>query len=68
MGADGKRSENCSRLMALGTTLHIGWEFLHNTSPFGSDIGFWRIFTPWITVNVAVGMLGSFISGLTAKD
>jgi len=66
MGADGKKERRLLGLMALGLTLHVGWEFLHNTSPFGSDIGFWQML-PWVTMNVAVG-LGMLISGLSAKD
>ena len=66
MGADGKQERRLLGLMTLGLTLHVGWEFLHNTMPFGPEIGFWQL-VPWVGVNliVAAGML---ISALGAKD
>jgi serine protease len=66
MGADGKKERRLLGLMALGLTLHVGWEFLHNTTPFGPEIGFWQLL-PWIGVNLVVGF-GMLVSGLTAKD
>jgi serine protease len=66
MGADGKKERRLLGLMALGLTLHVGWEFLHNTTPFGPEIGFWQLL-PWIGMNIVVG-LGMVVSGLSAKD
>lgn len=50
--------------MAFGLTLHLGWEFLRGTSPFGPELGSLQIL-PWVVSNVCVGM-GMLLSGLTA--
>jgi serine protease len=66
MGANGKKERRLLGLMALGLTLHVGWEFLHNTAPFGPEAGLWQLL-PWVAMNVVVG-LGMLISGLSARD
>ncbi len=66
MGANGPKERRLLGLMALGLTLHVGWEFLHNTIPLGPEIGFWQV-VPWVGVNLAVG-LGMLVSGLSAKE
>ena len=50
--------------MAFGMTLHIGWEFLHGTTPLGADVGMWQL-VPWVAVNGLVG-LGMLFAGLSA--
>lgn len=66
LGADGKKERRLLGLMALGLTLHVGWEFVRNSSPFGAEIGALQLL-PWIVVNTIVGF-GMLISGLTARD
>jgi hypothetical protein len=51
--------------MALGLTLHLGWEFLRGTAPFLPSLGTWQLL-PWIVANTLVGF-GILISGLTAS-
>ena len=65
LGAQGKTERRMIGWMALGLTLHVGWEFLRHTSPFGSEIGFWQL-VPWVTANAAAG-LGMLVAGLTAS-
>ena len=50
--------------MAFGMTLHIGWEFLHGTTPMGAEAGMWQLL-PWVAVNALVG-LGMLFAGLSA--
>jgi len=66
MGSNSKGERKLLGLMALGLTLHVGWEFLHNTTPFGPEIGFWQML-PWVGANLIIGV-GMLISGLSAKD
>ncbi|HLJ53386.1 MAG TPA: S8 family serine peptidase, partial [Chthonomonadaceae bacterium] len=66
MGSNGPRERRLLGLMALGLTLHVGWEFLHNTMPLGPEAGFWQLL-PWVAVNLMVG-LGMLLSGLTARE
>ncbi len=66
MGANGPKERRLLGLMALGLTLHIGWEFLHNTIPLGPEIGFWQM-VPWVGINVVLG-LGMLAAGLSAKE
>ena len=50
--------------MAFGMTVHVGWEFLHGTTPLGAEIGTWQLL-PWVAVNALVG-LGMLFAGLSA--
>jgi serine protease len=65
MGADGRSERRFLGWMALGLTLHLGWEFMRGTAPFGPEIGFWQFF-PWVSANILTGF-GLLISGLTAS-
>lgn len=50
--------------MAFGMAIHVGWEFLHGTTPLGAEIGTWQLL-PWVAVNGLVG-LGMLFAGLAA--
>lgn len=65
MGAKGNVERRLLGWMAGGLTLHLGWEFLRGTSPFGMDFGFWQML-PWTLSNSLIGM-SMLLSGLTAK-
>ena len=53
--------------MAFGLTLHLGWEFMRGTSPFGPEIGTLQLL-PWVLSNLCVGA-GMLITGLSSpKD
>jgi hypothetical protein len=65
LGAQGKTERRLLGWMACGLALHLGWEFLRGTSPFGSGIGFWQLF-PWTVSNVFIGF-SMLLSGLTPK-
>jgi serine protease len=65
MGAEGRTERRLLGWMALGMTLHLGWEFLRGTSPVGPEIGAWQLL-PWVAANVVVGF-GLLIAGLTAS-
>ncbi len=64
MGAEGKTERRLLGWMALGLTMHLGWEFLRGTAPFGPEIGTLQLL-PWVTANVLVGC-GLLLSGFTA--
>ncbi len=63
-GAD-KTEKRMLGWLAFGMTAHIGWEFLHGTTPLGAEIGAWQLL-PWVAVNGVIG-LGMLISGLSAS-
>jgi serine protease len=65
LGAHGKTERRLLGWMALGLTLHLGWEFLRGTTPVGLDFGTWKML-PWVASNVLVGT-GMVLSGLTAE-
>lgn len=65
MGAEGKTERRLIGWMAFGLALHLGWEFLRGTSPFGPEIGTWQLL-PWVASNVFIG-LAILLSGLTAR-
>jgi serine protease len=65
MGAEGKTERRLLGWMALGMTLHLGWEFLRGTAPVGPEIGTLALL-PWVAANVVVGC-GLLLSGLTAS-
>ncbi|HLK55546.1 MAG TPA: S8 family peptidase [Chthonomonadaceae bacterium] len=64
MGAE-KSEKRLLGWMALGMTMHLGWEFLRGTAPFGAEVDVWQML-PWIGSNVLVG-LGILFSGMTAE-
>ena len=66
MGSNGPKERRLLGLMALGLSLHIGWEFFHNTIPVGSELGFWQL-VPWVGANLVLGF-GMLVSGLSAKE
>lgn len=65
LGAEGKTERRLLGWMAFGLVLHLGWEFLRGTTPFGPHIGFWQLL-PWVTSNVLIGC-SMLVSGLTAQ-
>ncbi|HZT41055.1 MAG TPA: S8 family peptidase [Chthonomonadaceae bacterium] len=65
MGAEGKTEKRLLGWMALGFTLHLGWEFLRGTALIGPEVGTWQML-PWVASNVLVGF-GLLIAGLTAS-
>ncbi len=65
LGARGTTERRLLGWMAGGLTLHLGWEFLRGTSPFGVNFGFWQIL-PWTVSNTLIGC-SMMLSGLTAK-
>jgi len=64
LGAD-KNEKRFFGWLAFGMTLHIGWEFLHGTTPLGAEVGMAQLI-PWVAANAVVG-LGMLFSGLSAK-
>jgi hypothetical protein len=64
LGAD-KTEKRFFGWLAFGMTLHIGWDFLHGTTPLGAEVGMAQIL-PWVAANAVVG-LGMLFSGLSAK-
>lgn len=64
LGADDRAERSVIGWLALGLTLHVGWEFLRGTAPFGPEIGWWQL-AAWSVSNVAAGM-GIAISGFAA--
>lgn len=65
MGAQDRTEKRLLGWMALGLTLHLGWEFLRGTAPVGPEVGNWQLL-PWVAANVVVG-LGILIAGLNAS-
>ena len=65
LGASEKKERSMIGLMTLGLTLHIGWEFLRNTAPFGAEISFLQLL-PWVCVNMIVG-LGIMVSSFSPR-
>jgi serine protease len=65
LGAKGATERRLLGWMAAGLTLHLGWEFLRGTSPFGVEFGFWQML-PWTLSNSLIGA-SMLLSGLTAK-
>jgi hypothetical protein len=65
LGAKGTTERRLLGWMACGLTLHLGWEFLRGTSPFGAHFGFWQML-PWTVSNTLIGC-SMMLSGLTAK-
>ena len=65
LGAKGTTERRLLGWMAGGLTLHLGWEFLRGTSPFGVNFGFWQML-PWTVSNTLIGC-SMMLSGLTAK-
>src|SRR5207249_6725384 len=66
LGAQGKTERRLLGWMACGLALHLGWEFVRGTSPFGANLGFWQLL-PWVTSNVVIGF-SMLLSGLTARS
>ncbi len=67
LGASSKTERRLLGWMALGLTLHLGWEFLRGTTPVGVEIGTWQL-VPWVVANVVIGF-SILLSGLTpARD
>ena len=66
LGGNGKRDRRLIGLMAMGLSLHVGWEFLRNTAPFGSEIGFWQLL-PWVGANLLIGG-GMALNALGSKE
>jgi serine protease len=66
LGADGPKERRFLGYMALGFTLHLGWEFLRDTIPVGLDYGRLALL-PWCASNVLIGF-GMLVSGLSAKQ
>jgi serine protease len=64
-GAKGKIERRLLGWMAFGLTLHLGWEFLRDTTPVGLDFGRLTLL-PWVASNVLIGM-GMLLSGLNAQ-
>lgn len=51
--------------MAFGMMLHVGWELLRGTSPFGPEISTLQLM-PWVSANLIVGF-GIVVAGLAAR-
>ena len=66
LGAKGAAERRLLGWMALGLTLHLGWEFLRGTTPAGIEVGTWQLL-PWVAANVAIGF-SMALSGLSAKN
>lgn len=65
LGADGPTERRLLGYMALGFTLHLGWEFLRDTIPVGLDYSR-LVLLPWCASNVLLGLV-LLSSGLSAK-
>ncbi len=67
MGVKEQSERRALGWMAFGLTLHLGWEFLRHTVPFGMEAGTLPMLL-WVGANALVGT-GIWLSGLTAaKD
>jgi serine protease len=64
LGAD-KNEKRFFGWLACGMTLHIGWEFLRGTTPFGPEIGMAQLL-PWVAANAVIG-LGMLFAGLNTR-
>lgn len=65
LGATNRKERRLLALMSLGLTLHLGWEFLRSTMPFGPEMSLWHLL-PWVSVNLIIGF-GILVTGLFRK-
>ena len=65
MGVEGRTEKRLIGWMAFGMLAHLGWEFLHGTTPFGYEIGFWHLL-PWVGMNILTG-LGMLAAGFDGR-
>ena len=66
MGVKEKTERRALGWMAFGLTLHLGWEFLRHTIPFGMEAGTLPLLL-WVGANVLVGT-SIWLSGLNAAN
>jgi hypothetical protein len=65
MGVEGRTEKRLIGWMAFGMLAHLGWEFLHGTTPFGYEVGFWHLL-PWVGMNILAG-LGMLVAGFDGR-
>ena len=64
LGAKDREERRLLGWMALGLTVHLGWEFLRGTVPVAPAVSSLALL-PWVAMNTLAGV-GMWFSGLTA--